>query len=116
MKRRLIIIVLVAFLAAGGYVYASYNKMLPEKFPEVPLEIEKFEEIKPPEFDSLPETTKGQLETFSSRAKKLGNYAQDAIKTGIQVDDSEPVHEQVIDYGQYVYCKQVVETYEKNKE
>ena len=104
------------FILAGGYVYASHNKIVPENFPEVSAPLEKVQEIKPPEINGLPESTQGQLEIFSSRAKELGNYAQDAIKTGIQIDDSEPVHEQVIDYGQYIYCKQVVETYEKNKE
>ncbi len=114
MKKKLII-GLAIFLILAGYVYASYNNLLPENIPTIPKE--KIEEVKTntPTFNSVQGETQTQLEIFSARARELGSYAQEALKTGIQEDNSQPVHEKAIEYGQYIYCKQVVESYEVNQ-
>jgi len=115
MKKKFSIILLVIFLAIVGYAYASYQDLLPEEIPDLPKE--KLEELvkKTPSLDSFQENAGDQLEVLSSRAKEVGGYAQDTFKLGIKEDDSQPVHEKAIEYGQYVYCKQVVETYENNQ-
>jgi len=116
MKKRLIIILLVLALSAG-YVYASYNSLLPKNLPTIPKStVDQFKD-KIPTFNSFSSgtNTKTQLETVSSRAKELGSLAQDALGNTIQVDNSKPLQEKAVEYGQYVYCKQVVESYEINQ-
>jgi len=114
MKKKLIIVLLLLLLA-GGYVYAGYNGWLPQNFPTIPkATIDQFK-TKVPAFNDLQGGTKDQLETVSSRAKELGSFAQDALGNTIQVDNSKPLQEKAVEYGQYVYCKQVVESYEINQ-
>jgi hypothetical protein len=114
-RKRLFIIIGILILAGAGYAYASYQGILPDQVPDLPKE--KLEELvnKTPSFNSFQATTGDQLEVLSSRAKEVGNYAQDAFQLGIKEDTDQPVHEKAIEYGQYVYCKQVVETYENNQ-
>jgi hypothetical protein len=114
MKIKLIIVIVLTLLA-GGYVYASYNNLLPAKIPAIPKETIDQATNKVPSFNSFQGTSGEQLETFSDRAKELGNFAQDAFKNTIQEDTTQPVHEKAIEYGQYIYCKQVVESYETSQ-
>ena len=115
MRKKLFTIIGVLILVGAGYAYASYQDVLPEEIPDLPKE--KLEELvnKAPSFNSFQATTEDQIEVLSSRAKEVSAYAQDAFQLGIKEDDSQPVHEKAIEYGQYVYCKQVVETYENNQ-
>ncbi len=111
MRTKLIIALLLLGLA-GGYVYSSYNNLLPTNLPAIPKETIDQATNKVPSFNNFQGSSGEQLETFSTRAKELGNFAQDAFKNTIQEDTSQPVHEKAIEYGQYIYCKQVVESYE----
>ena len=67
----------------------------------------------PVELNSLQGTTE-QLVTLSSRAQELGGYAQDVLDGAVQVDteNEQSIQQQAINYGQYLYCKQVVDTFE----
>lgn len=101
MKKPLILLIVIGLLG-GGYIYASQNNMLPENTPKIVV----------PEFNIQGEP-QDQLSAFSSRAQELGGYARNFIGSGIQTDDSQPsLSQKALDYGQYLYCKQVVTTYE----
>ena len=67
--------------------------------------------------NDLQGNTTDQLSTLSSRAKEIGEYAQNAFNSGVKVDEENqtPLHERAIEYGQYIYCKQVIEDFEKNQ-
>lgn len=54
-----------------------------------------------------------QLAIITSRAQQLGGIAQNVFKTSVKIDDSgQSAQQKAFDYGQYLYCQQVVTTYE----
>lgn len=74
------------------------------------------------DLDALRETGGEQLQTLSDRALDLGANASQILSSGsefrsiISTDSAKPLHETAIEYGTYVYCKQVVQTYETLRE
>lgn len=56
-----------------------------------------------------------QLQTLAQRAEEVGQHAQNVLGTSIQVNEEKakaPIHETAIEYGRYIYCKQVVSEFE----
>lgn len=101
--KKLSLLLIVIGLLAGGYVYASQNDLLPANTPKITV----------PEFN-LQGSPQDQLTVLSSRAQELGGYAQNFVSSGIKTDETQPsLSQKALDYGQYLYCKQVVETYEQ---
>lgn len=99
---KLLILALVLLVLGGGYSYASQQPWFPGSAPKVDM----------PEV-SLQGNPQDQLAILTSRAQELGGLAQGFIGTGIQKDTSDPsLSQQAMNYGQYLYCKQVVSSYE----
>lgn len=111
MLKKITILSVVLILLAGGYAYASQKGMLPDSLPK--LELEKTG-ISAPELTTLQSQVGTQMGTLSTRAQELGNHAKNVLGTSVQVDETQqPLHERAIEYTQYVYCQQVVQSYEK---
>ncbi len=60
----------------------------------------------------------GELKTLTERGKVAVEEAQKVLGKAIEVDENsdKAAHEKALEYGKYVYCKQVVEDWEKNNE
>lgn len=100
---RIALIILIAIGLVSGYAYADHRNWLPEK-----------QGIHAPAF-VLPTEVSQQFAVLSDRTKELGGHVQNAIGMGIQRDDrGKNMQERAIEYGQYMYCKQVVEVYEQD--
>lgn len=99
---KILLILLALAMLFGGYTYANQQGWLPANAPK----------IHTPSL-SLQGDLGTQVTTLSSRAQELGSHAQGFISTGVQVDTREQsLSQRAMDYGQYLYCKQVVTAYE----
>ncbi|OGJ37510.1 MAG: hypothetical protein A2383_00605 [Candidatus Pacebacteria bacterium RIFOXYB1_FULL_39_46] len=101
MKRKIYITLAIIGLLVAGYIYFFKNNSLANN-PSLPIEI-----------DALQGNISQQFAIMSSRAQEIGTQAKNVLGTSIQVDESSPsIQQKAIDYGQYLYCKQVVDSYE----
>ncbi|HEX9817423.1 MAG TPA: hypothetical protein VGA89_00820 [Patescibacteria group bacterium] len=105
MTRKLIKFLIVAGLLVAGLVYFAQRNALSKEDSGLTSDI-----------DTLQGNIGQQLSVMSSRAQEIGLQAKNVLGTSIQVDESQPsIQEKAINYGQYVYCKQVVEGFEANQ-
>lgn len=100
---KILVIILIVAGLIGGYAYANQQGWLPTNAPK----------IETPAV-SLEGDVGAQLTVLSSRAQELGGHAQEFFSKGIQTDSTseQSLSQKAVDYGQYLYCKQVVTTYE----
>ncbi|HCR80976.1 MAG: hypothetical protein UX28_C0001G0042 [Candidatus Pacebacteria bacterium GW2011_GWA1_46_10] len=101
------IIALIAIIGAATavYVYAQGNNIsLAEEVASLPKEA----------VQDLQQTARESLGGLAEKAKELGTETKKVLGESVQVDESEPSFQQkAVEYGQYLYCKQVVESYER---
>lgn len=109
---------LVVLLIAGyvGYFYYS-NQKLPS-LQDVITSVTSLQSSLPseaPELNTVSSDAASQLQTLGQRAGEVSQHAQQVLGTSIQKNEAaeKPLHQRALDYGQYMYCKQVVEEYEK---
>ncbi len=106
MPKNLIRLLLILAILIGGYYFAQQQGVFGQEEAKIQTE-----------FNTLQGNAQEQFSTISDRAKVLGEQAKNVFSTGIQVDESQPsIQEKAIEYGQYLYCKQVVEGYEANQQ
>lgn len=115
--RILIAVVLIASVSYVGYFYYA-NKRLPtiadiptKNITSLSISLPK----KPENLETVTSNATEQIQTLGTRAGEVGQHAQNVLGTSIQVNEEEkkPLHESAIEYGRYIYCKQVVIEYEK---
>lgn len=95
-----IVIILLVVGAIAGYWFVTQSK--PDNNGDLNTQINTLQGGIGQEFSVL-----------SSRAQEIGGLAQNLFSTSIQKDDSgQSAQQKAINYGQYLYCKQVVESYE----
>lgn len=120
--QRLGAIVVLIVLAIGGYV--AYQYQVTKQIPDLKKAADTFAHFTSQVSDTshtvkIPETdATQQLQVLSQRAGEVGQHAQNVLGSSIQVNESvkKPIHESAIEYGRYVYCKQVVTDYENSVE
>jgi hypothetical protein len=59
-----------------------------------------------------------QTKVLTERAKETGEHVQQILGDTVQVDEQgkeKPLHEKTIEYARYLYCKQVVNDWEKTE-
>ncbi|MFH2118237.1 MAG: hypothetical protein ABII10_00650 [Candidatus Paceibacterota bacterium] len=104
MKKRIFTLLIIVGLLVAGYFYFIRNSSVADKA-KAAVEI-----------DALQGNIGQQFAILSSRAQEIGNQAKNVLGSSIQVDEDSPsIQEKAINYGQYLYCKQVVESYETNQ-
>lgn len=59
------------------------------------------------------EMTKQQLETLTKKSNEVKDHLLNLSDEIKNASESTPIHEKALEYGQYVYCQQVVKEYEK---
>jgi hypothetical protein len=101
--KRLFFLLILIILGSAAFWYARQNGMLSsDETAGISAEI-----------NTLQGNVSQQFSVLSSRAQQLGGHAQNVLGSSVQVDESEPsLQQKAIEYGQYLYCKQVVESYE----
>jgi hypothetical protein len=105
MARKLLKLLIVLGLIIGGLFYLAQRNALSKEGASLTEEI-----------DTLQGQMGQQFAVMSSRAQEIGNQAKNVLGTSIQVDESQPsIQEKAINYGQYLYCKQVVEGFESRE-
>jgi len=117
-------LVVLAAVGAVGYFYLQ-EKHLPSSLSELQEKVlgsstSLFSQL-PEQVSSLkmPDNTSEQLQILGERAADVTKQAQQVLGKSIQVNEAEkekkPLHESALEYGRYMYCKQVVNEYEKEK-
>lgn len=64
----------------------------------------------------IPNENFPEVSTLTQRGKELTNHVGTVLGESVAEADAEqqPLHERAIEYGQYIYCKGIVEEYENN--
>lgn len=114
----------LVLLVIGFGVYCGYFYKTNNRFPDFQKATETISSVtsqisdKSPTVQTATTDASSQLQTLSQRAGEVGQHAQNVLGTSIQVNEEEkkPIHESAIEYGRYIYCKQVVTEYEKATE
>jgi hypothetical protein len=124
--RPLLIIVLVLATASGLLLW------LVQKYPDHSTTIAVLERTNIVNQESLAEFTESaslELQTLAERAQEVGGHAQNVLGSAIQRSDDgslqnplenavqpstdqAPLHERALEYGRYLYCQEVVKSYE----
>jgi len=115
-KPILLIVLLFAFSAAGLYIQKKSN-LLSQKFGQI-KGVQKWVEQKSGQLQPLTQDAQKQIEVLGERTKEVSEQSKQVLGETVKVNeeltnDNRPVHEKAFDYGRYVYCKQVVQDFEK---
>jgi len=70
--------------------------------------------------DSAIQNAEEEMSQLSTRTQEIKEHASNILGTSKILEspieatqDSTPIHEKALEYGQYIYCKSVVEDYER---
>lgn len=111
----LAVLVLLAIAGYVGYIYKSTGQMPDvQKIAESITSMSTHVSEKSPEVQSVTTDASSQLHTLTQRAGEVSQHAQNVLGSSIEVNHEikKPIHESAIEYGRYIYCKQVVTDYE----
>ncbi|MDQ5950907.1 MAG: hypothetical protein QG639_184 [Patescibacteria group bacterium] len=111
----LAVLLLLAIAGYVGYIYKSTGQ-LPDvqKIAESISSMSSQVSEKSPQVQNVTTDASTQLNTLTERAGQVSQHTQNVLGSSIQVNNQikKPIHESAIEYGRYIYCKQVVEDYE----
>ncbi len=113
--RKLLSITLVLVILIGVSIFVL-DKMGKVSAAELANQITQLIPVKHTQWQPLAEDAQQQVENLSSRAQDVAAHSQKVLGDSIQVNDQEKeknLGEKAIDYGKYLYCKQVVDSYEQ---
>jgi len=130
-KKIFLAILGLSFVLVSGYVYLDktrpgtvlgmedLQKKIAEKLPPKEeivekLPLEKIPALKAVETDSIKEAasaTSDQIEDLTERAAEVKDHLTNIIDE-VKEDEGAPIHEKAFEYGQYLYCQQVVKDYD----
>ncbi len=110
MRKRIVVVIFLLILAGAGYSFATKRVSLPTV--ALPTSLARSWEQLTQQSPRLTE----QTQLLSERAQVVGTQAQQVLGTAIQAapEGAEPAANRALEYGKYLYCKQVVEDYENN--
>ena len=111
-------IVGLGVLASVGAYYFSQNSdsLIASKIQPVVAPLQPYMESIPV-FTSqikIPEDT-SEISTLTERGKEITTHVGAVLGESVSVveeDEQRPLHERALEYGQYMYCKGIVEEYE----
>lgn len=105
----LIILVVAGFVAVPLFVKETVAFSIPG--------VQKTITIEPTNVANLKTDTAEQISTLTTQASKLTDNTGKVLGSAIQADtsDTKTTSEKAVEYGKYLYCKQVVEAYETEK-
>jgi len=103
---------ILALLALGGLIIAVIinAKDSPASLAE---EADNFSQEK---VQGVQENTKKQIAKVSDRVKEVGEQAKKVLGVAVKINEEEDagsIQQKAVEYGQYLYCKQVVDNYKQ---
>lgn len=130
-KKIFLAILGLSFVVTGGYVYLDKTRpgtvlgveeikeKITDKLPPIEeikekLPLEKMPVLEAVESDSIKEaveSTSEQLEILAKKATEVKKHLTQVVKE-VKKDEDTPLHEKTFEYGQYLYCQQVVKDYD----
>lgn len=104
-KKILFFVLIITVLVAT--IYYAYNKGYLNNTPLV--------NIHKQDVQNFTQDAQEQSQILGSQAQKASLQLQQVLGESIQVDEDndKPLYAKTIDYGKYLYCKQVVKDYEE---
>lgn len=115
LKRILILVVILLLTLLGVYFTDRKYRFLPMQQREV---LDKLVDsslgIKPQNIQELVSGSEVELSTLKDRGAELSEHSQKVLGAAIEpAEDQKPLHDRAFEYGRYIYCKEVVKTYEE---
>ncbi len=124
MLKRVFFVIVFLLLLGAGYAFAVNNNLIATTTLPKPIAAVLNEFSFEPSTIESPITSE-QTKLISERASEVGTQLQEVggqvqqvLGTAVEVapkSAEQAPHERALDYGRYLYCKQVVEEYEKSK-
>lgn len=142
LKKPLLILLMLIVVGGGFYFFQKKNgqvlgqqteigKYVEENFPAINQAIQKLpfsSKLLGPTMDSSESTLSGQtnesfiknslnltsqqLEILGENGNKVKDQLTDFVSQIKESSQSTPLHEKAFEYGQYMYCQQVIKEYE----
>jgi hypothetical protein len=134
-RTKLFILILLATAGATFYYFGDTEKLLSssmealnntplegvaQKVQSISTQKDSSEEKTSFDLDNVIQNAEEEFSQLSSRTQEVKEHTENilgatkALDSAINAtDDSTPLHERALEYGQYMYCKQVVDDYEK---
>lgn len=111
---------LFTIFATGTTLTVLYwrQDLLPFKLPRLPnpASIPQFNQLsRNQQLQSAAKQAQDQLQVTSEKFQAVSGNVQNVLGAAVQVNENETktAPEKALDYGKYLYCKQVVEDYER---
>ena len=117
LKKPFLILATLVALTAGAYWYADQPLPFAEKLSPVKTALQPTVEQFLPDSSqklSLPKDSLAEMSTFTERGKEITEHVGAVLGESVSEvpAENQPLHERALEYGQYQYCKAVVEEYE----
>ncbi len=124
-KTKLFLLFILAAIVGTFYFFGDPKKLAVNILPKLkatPLApvVEKLENLDSKKiadgFQNIVQNTETEIFTLSEKtaevSKHTGNVLNSSVKAATDAE-ATPIHEKAFEYGKYIYCKQVVDDYEK---
>lgn len=125
LKTKLFLFLVIAAVVATFYYFGDSQKLVASIMPKLkntpltPL-VEKLETLDSKklteDFQVNVQNTEAEILELSEKTADVSKHATNILGSSVTVaseQDATPIHEKAFEYGKYVYCKQVVDDYEK---
>ena len=124
-RTKIFLLLILLAVAATFYYFGDTQKLLSTIIPKIketsfaPL-AEKLESITPQEvsknFQDSVKNTETEIIELSKKTSEVSQHTENVLGSTITApksDNTTPIHEKALEYGKYIYCKQVVTDYEE---
>lgn len=103
-------IIVVFLLVAGGIYFFADNERIVAAAPQ----LSEFKATVTSWFEE--QEVDEQVSVLSERSQEAFSQTQKVLGESITANpEKQPLHEKALEYGQYIYCKQVVDQYESQE-
>lgn len=130
--KRLLIIIFVLVILGCGLIWADNHNYLShpvfakvsQLIKKIPLQNLAFLQAKKNQtnnenLNKISQDVEEQAKILGQRAQETGQHVQQVLGTSIKVNETEsgkkPLSTQALEYGRYIYCKSVVDDWEKQQ-
>jgi hypothetical protein len=125
LRTKIFFLIILGAIVATFYYFGDPQKLVNTVLPklkETPLApvVEKIEQIQAEnitvDFQQSVQNAENEISGLSQKTLEIGKHAENVLGssvTAVTEENQTPIHEKAFEYGKYIYCKQVVDDYEK---
>ncbi len=125
LKTKLFLFLVLVVAGATFYYFGDPQKLAATVVPKLKTTllapaVEKLENLDSKkiteDFQNTVQNTESEIHTLSQKTTEVGKHAGNVLGSSVTAatqEDATPIHEKAFEYGKYIYCKQVVDDYEK---